>query len=77
MNLELVCQIFIPLLSALVAYNVTSVEPKRRRLGYFLGTISQPMWYYTTIHHHQWGLFILSLWYTIQWIKGIKSHWKI
>lgn len=75
-SIDLICQIGIPLLSCLVSYNITSIDPKQRLFGFYCGISSQPMWYFTTLYHKQWGLFLLSLWYTIQWIKGIKSHEK-
>ena len=74
--MELFCQIVIPILSALVAYNVTQMDRKKRLFGYCSGLISQPLWYVTTLSHHQYGLFILSLWYTWRWIEGIRTHWK-
>jgi hypothetical protein len=75
--MEIICQFGIPILSCIVAYNVTSLDPKRRIIGYWCGIFSQPMWYFTTLHAKQYGLFILSLWYTYRWIEGIRTHWSL
>ena len=36
---------------------------------------SQPFWYYTTWVNEQWGIFILSGFYTYAWLTGIYFHW--
>ncbi|MFA6135610.1 MAG: hypothetical protein WC869_16495 [Phycisphaerae bacterium] len=46
-----------------------------RRWGYVLGLASQPAWLYTSIHNHQWGIALLSLWYAYAWGQGIWNFW--
>ena len=41
-----------------------------RKWGYALGLCSQPFWFYTAYTHAQWGILILSLWYTYSWAQG-------
>lgn len=45
------------------------------RWGFVLGMITQPFWFYTTLRAEQWGLFVLSLWYTYSWGQGIYNYW--
>ena len=46
-----------------------------RRWGYVLGLVSQPFWFYSTIRTEQWGMFVLSLWYTYSWGQGVYNYW--
>ena len=46
-----------------------------KRWGYILGMFSQPAWFYTTITHEQYGIALLSLWYTYSWGQGIYFYW--
>lgn len=71
--IEIICQIFIPIVSAAGVFFVTRKD-ESRKWGFVLGLATQPFWFYTTLHNRQYGLFILSLFYTVQWIKGIINH---
>jgi hypothetical protein len=44
-----------------------------RKWGYAFGMCSQPFWFYTAYAHEQWGILILSLWYTYSWGQGIYN----
>ena len=41
------------------------------------GLISQPFWIYSTYIHleQNWGMFILTIYYTITWIVAIPNWW--
>jgi hypothetical protein len=45
-----------------------------RRFGYILGLLSQPFWLYMSIKTGQWGVFILSLFYSYSWAQGVWFH---
>ena len=45
-----------------------------RRFGYLLGLLSQPFWLYNSLKTGQWGVFILSLFYTYSWAQGVWFH---
>ncbi len=47
------------------------------RWGYIIGLCSQPFFLYTTFVNSQWGLFVLSIFYTYSWVQGIYNHWII
>lgn len=40
-----------------------------------LGLIGQPFWFYTSYTNEQWGIFILSFFYSYAWYIGIKNYW--
>ena len=46
-----------------------------KRWGYVLGMLSQPFWFWATLRTEQWGLFVLSIWYTFSWGQGIWNYW--
>ncbi|QKZ05829.1 hypothetical protein [Pseudomonas eucalypticola] len=52
-----------------------SRRESRRRYACVFGMIGQPFWFWSSIQAEQWGIFILSCFYTIAWAKGIKNYW--
>jgi len=45
------------------------------RWGVLLGLISQPFWLVETFRQAQWGMFLLSLFYTFAWGRGVFLAW--
>jgi len=49
-------------------------DPSRRwlhRLGCFIGFLGQPCWWLSTFHQQQWGMFALSLVFTVSFLRGM------
>ncbi|MGO9370693.1 MAG: hypothetical protein ACLQBD_01175 [Syntrophobacteraceae bacterium] len=46
-----------------------------RRWGYVAGLVSQPAWLFSGFYHHQWGLILISCWYTYSWVQGVWNFW--
>jgi nicotinamide riboside transporter PnuC len=44
---------------------------KKNKWGFVLGLLSQPFWIITSYNSDQWGIFFLSLVYTVTWGFGI------
>ncbi len=44
---------------------------KKNKWGFVLGLLSQPFWFITSFVHGQWGVFFLSIGYTLSWAYGI------
>ena len=44
--------------------------------GWMLGLISQPFWLYASASASQWGIFLLSVFYTVADVNGILNHWN-
>ena len=42
--------------------------------GNVLGLIGQPFWFYAAITTQQWGILILTCFYTYSWIQGIYNN---
>lgn len=47
------------------------------RWGYIIGMIGQPLWFYTTWDHAQWGMFLTTIWFTISYGVGIWNFWIV
>lgn len=69
-----IIQIALFILSAAAIYFVTT-KNKYTKWGHVIGLAAQPLWFYTTITNEQWGLLALTVFYTLNWIKGIKNYW--
>jgi len=44
---------------------------KKNKWGFVVGLISQPFYFITSYINHQWGIFIVSVFYTGSWLFGI------
>lgn len=75
MNENDVVQALLMIFSAAAIGLVTSDDPKRRRWGPVFGILGQPFWIYSAFHSGQWGICVLSIWYTVQWVKAIHTMW--
>jgi hypothetical protein len=70
-NLE---QILILLFSGIAISLFASKKRKTRQAGFIIAICGQPLWWHTTWVHEQWGIFILSLWYTLNHLRGILNN---
>lgn len=46
-----------------------------KRWGYVLGLSGQPFWIYSSIVNEQWGILIMTGFYTYSWSQGIYNYW--
>ncbi|WP_027064581.1 hypothetical protein [Maribacter sp. Hel_I_7] len=46
-----------------------------KRWGYILGLLGQPFWIYSSVVNEQWGILIMTLFYTYSWSQGIYNYW--
>ena len=49
---------------------------KHFKYGFILGLCGQPFWIYTAWTAGQWGVFLVSIWFTVSHIRGITNHFK-
>jgi len=45
------------------------------RWGHIVGLIGQPFWVYTMYQTEQWGILVLTSFYTYSWCQGIWYYW--
>lgn len=67
-------QIFIFIFGASGIWFVSRIE-HWKRWGYILGMCGQPFWFYSAWNNEQWGIFLLSCFYTYSWGQGIWNYW--
>lgn len=63
------------ILGILTSFLVNDPRVKWRRWGCVVGLIGQPFWIYSAIVAHQWGIFALSIFYTMMWWRGVYHQW--
>lgn len=47
---------------------------KARRAGCWIGLAGQPLWFISTWHNSQWGMFLLTTAFTASYIRGLLQH---
>ena len=72
--LEFLSQTVIIIFNLVNSYLLTLKDHRVRRWAYVLGLAAQPCWFYTTLVHGQWGILVLTLWFTAMYAKGIVTH---
>lgn len=60
-------------LTAVCLSQSRSIELQRRAC--LFGLASQPFWLYSTFAAGQWGMFVLSILYTVVWGNAVRWHW--
>ncbi|MGO9370838.1 MAG: hypothetical protein ACLQBD_01920 [Syntrophobacteraceae bacterium] len=46
-----------------------------RKWGYIAGLLSEPAWFFSGFYHHQWGLILVTCWYTYCLTQGAWNFW--
>lgn len=67
-------QILLMVLS-LIAVALTQTPYPFHKWAPVFGLASQPFWLYSTYEAGVWGIFILSVIYTLIWFYGCWKHW--
>ena len=44
---------------------------KKNKWGFVVGILSQPFWFITSFINQQWGVFFVSIIFTMSWALGI------
>lgn len=58
---------------AIFILGVTSIilVARKNKWGFVFGLLAQPFWYITSFINKQWGVFFVSIIYTLSWAYGI------
>jgi len=54
---------------------VNDPRPSVSRYGCLCGLAAQPFWYLTAWEHGQWGIAVVSVFYTWSWARGVWYRW--
>jgi len=68
-------QVLIALTSVIVIFLTQQKNNKRKKYACIFGLASQPLWFYSSYQAEQWGIFILSFFYTYAWAVGFYNDW--
>lgn len=70
-------QIGIALTGGLAIWLAQDSRLSRRRWACILGLAGQPLWAISALQAEQYGILLLTLWYTAAWARGVKEHWIV
>jgi hypothetical protein len=71
-----ISQFIILILGAVSIYLISSKYKRYRLTGFIINLFYQPLFICSVLYHKQYGMLILSLWYTFSLIRGIKNNLK-
>ena len=57
-------------------FMATGMDPRARRWAPIVGLCGQPAWLWFAYDVHAWGLAMLSLAYTLVYIRGAWVQWR-
>ncbi|WP_211314808.1 hypothetical protein [Thioalbus denitrificans] len=63
-------QLGMTLFSGAAIWMVGRPEPWSR-WGYLVGLVGQPFWFAAAVQSGQWGLFLITCWFTYAWGQGV------
>lgn len=75
MNLHIINQIAIVVVGATIAFCLTRNNEKLGTIGSVLGLLIQPIWVYESYKSGQFGVMILSAFYTYSYAQGLYFFW--
>jgi hypothetical protein len=67
--------------AAIAVFGVVSIwlsqspDPRQQSWAPIWGLIGQPFWFIATYRAEQWGMFALSIAFTVCWLRGLHTHW--
>ncbi|MEI6499255.1 MAG: nicotinamide mononucleotide transporter [bacterium] len=64
---DTIVQIFL----GIFGISATFLIARKNKWGFVIGLLAQPFWFITSYTHDQWGIFAISIAYTISWIYGL------
>ena len=68
-------QIGIALTGMIAIWLTQQPREKWKKYACLFGISGQPFWFYSAFTTEQWGILVLSIFYTYAWWIGIRHHW--
>lgn len=68
-------QVFIACSSVTAMWLTQQHREDWKKYACLFGICGQPFWFYSSYTHEQWGIFVLSFFYTYGWMIGIQNNW--
>jgi hypothetical protein len=76
MSLKTVCQVWVAVCGMSAVWLLSYKDRRVRRWGYVVGLLSQPGWLISAVLAEQWGIALLTIWYTLSYVRGMVQHFK-
>ena len=70
-------QIIIALTGVVAIFLTQSKDASWHKYACLVGILGQPFWMMATYQSEQWGMFVLTLFYTLAWLRGIVNFWIV
>lgn len=71
----MITQLLIVITGALAIWLTQQPNDAIKKYACIVGLIGQPFWFYSAIAAEQWGIFLLTCFYTYAWYIGLKNGW--
>lgn len=68
-------QVGIAITGVTAIFLTQSKSENLRRYACLFGMAGQPFWIYSAVVAQQWGILVLTCFYTAAWAKGVWTHW--
>lgn len=68
-------QIAIACTGCTAIYLANDHRPGWRRWASVFGLCGQPFWFYSALIAQQWGILLLTFFYTFAWWRGFRNNW--
>jgi hypothetical protein len=70
-----IVQLIIAITGVVAIFLTQSRNADLQKYACLIGLAGQPFWMMATYQSQQWGMFVLTLFYTLAWCQGIKNYW--
>lgn len=68
-------QLFIALTGGVAIWLTQQKRSEWKKYACIFGIIGQPFWFYSAYVAEQWGILVLTFFYTYSWCVGLKNNW--
>lgn len=68
-------QSIIAITGVVAIFLTQSRDKKWQKYACLVGLVGQPFWMMATYQSEQWGMFVLTIFYTLAWLQGIRNFW--
>lgn len=71
----MIFQLMIALTGCIAIWLASDARLARRRWACLFGLAGQPFWFYAALTAEQWGILVLTVFYTAAWARGVYTYW--
>ena len=68
-------QSIIAITGVVAIFLTQSRDKKWQKYACLVGLVGQPFWMMATYQSEQWGMFVLTIFYTLAWLRSNRNFW--